>query len=305
VQNGQPQSPGLEDLAAFVLVAETGSFTAAAKRLRVPKSTVSRRIARLEEDLATALVVRTSRKVVLSEAGAVYLERIAPALARIEEASRSAREERDLPRGHLRVTAPFDVAIGWLASVIPTFRAANPQVSLEVIADDRRLDLVAEGIDLALRAAAQLEDSTLVARKLAVIESGLFASPKYLKKHGHPKKIEDLAKHDMLVMRATQGRARIQLHDQAGVERSVDVSVPITSNDPTFLRSMAILGAGIALLPALHGDGKQQLEPVMPTWTTGGATLYVIYPSARALPAKVRVFRDFLIEHAPAIERCK
>ena len=299
------QSPGLEDLAAFVLVAETGSFTAAAKRLRVPKSTVSRRIARLEEDLSTALVVRTSRRVMLSEAGTLYLERIAPALTRIEEASRDAREDRDRPRGHLRVTAPFDIATGWLAAVLPQFRAAHPQVTLEVIADDRRLDLVSEGIDLALRAATQLEDSTLVARKLATIESGLWASPKYLKKHGHPKKIEDLAKHDMLVMRASQGRARIQLHDDAGVERSVDVTVPLTSNDPTFLRSMAIMGAGIALLPALHGDSKLQLEPVLPTWTTGGATLFLVYPSARALPAKVRVFRDYLIEQAPAIERCK
>lgn len=298
------QSPALEDLAAFVLVAETGSFTAAAKRLRVPKSTVSRRIARLEEDLSTSLVVRTSRKVTLSEAGVVYLERIAPALARIDEASRAAREERERPRGHLRVTAPFDVATGWLAQVIPAFRAAHPQVSVEVVVDDRRLDLVSEGIDLALRIAMQLEDSTLVARKLASVDVSLWASPKYLKQRGHPKKVEDLARHQLLVMRATQGRARLALRKD-GAERSVEVPVPITSNDPTFLRRMALLGAGIALLPELHGDTKQQLEPVLAGWAAGASTLFVVYPSARALPAKVRAFRDFLIEHAPAIESCK
>src|SRR5262245_12238846 len=143
----QQRSPPLEDLEAFAHVAETGSFTAAARRMRLPKSTVSRRIARLETELATSLVVRTSRRVSLTEAGAVYLERVGPALRRIAEASQEAREERERPRGHLRVTAPFDVAMWWLAPLVASFRSEQPDVSIEVIVDDRRLDLVAEGID--------------------------------------------------------------------------------------------------------------------------------------------------------------
>jgi DNA-binding transcriptional LysR family regulator len=298
-------APALEDLAAFVLVAETGSFTAAAKRLRVPKSTISRRIARLESDLDAALVVRTSRRVTLSEAGQAYLDRVGPALRSIESASHEAREDRERPRGHLRVTAPFDVATGWLAFVVPAFRAAHPEVTIEVIADDRRLDLVAEGIDLALRAAQQLEDSALVARKIATIEAGLWASPAYLKKRGHPKSVGDLAEHDVLVMRASSGRARLALTSASGAHETIELSVPITSNDPTVIRRMAMLGAGIALLPALHGESKKALEPVLPEWSLGAATLYVVYPSARALPAKVRAFRDFLLGHTEQLERCK
>lgn len=298
-------SPALEDLAAFVLVAETGSFTAAAKRLRVPKSTISRRISRLESDLETALVVRTSRRVTLSEAGQAYLERVGPALRSIDEASHEAREERERPRGHLRVTAPFDVATGWLAFVVPAFRAEHPEVTIEVIADDRRLDLVAEGIDLALRAAQQLEDSALVARKIATIEAGLWASPAYLKKRGHPRDVEDLARHDVLVMRASSGRARLALRNATGEERTIELAVPITSNDPTVIRRMAMLGAGIALLPALHGESKKALQAVLPEWTLGAATLFVVYPGTRALPAKVRAFRDFLLEHTQQLERCK
>lgn len=304
MRQAQP-SPAFEDLAAFALVAETGSFTAAAKRLRVPKSTISRRIARLEEDLQVALVVRTSRKVSLSEAGQTYLDRIAPALAAIDEASRGAREERERPRGHLRITAPFDVAIGWLAGVVPQFRAKHPEVTIEVIADDRRLDLVAEGIDLALRAAQQLEDSALLARRIATIEAGLWAAPAYLAKRGRPERVEDLTEHDVLVMRASSGRARLTLRSSAGDERTIELSVPVTSNDPTVIRRMAMLGAGIALLPALHGESRKALEPVLADWSLGASSLYVVYPSARTVPAKVRAFRDFVLEHAPQIERCK
>lgn len=282
-------------------VAETGSFTAAAKRLRVPKSTISRRIARLETDLDTALVVRTSRRVTLSEAGAVYLERIVPALAKIDEASREAREERERPRGHLRVTAPFDIASGWLASILPVFRERCPEVTLEIIVDDRRLDLVAEGIDVALRAARQLEDSTLVARRLATMTISLWASRSYLRKRGKPRTPEDLAHHDVLYLRGAQGRSRLVLHGEDG-ERAVDVNVPLSSNDMVFLRRMADAGQGIAAIPSVLSM-RSELEHVLPGWTLAESALFAVYPSARLVPAKVRVFRDYLVEMAPTLEQ--
>lgn len=298
------QPPNFEDLQALVLLAQTGSFTAAAKRLRVPKSTVSRRIARLEEDLQTALVVRTSRKVSISEAGQVYLERIRSALEAIEDASRAARQERERPRGHLRVSAPFDVAFRWLAEILPRFRARYPDITLDVLVDQRRVDLVAEGIDVAIRAAMHLDDSSLIARKLASIPMALFASPSYLEARGRPRRVEDLARHDVLTFPAATGPARLVLQGPKGQSRTIELApVAIRSNDPMFLARLAARGHGIASIPVPFGGAEPGLEPVLPEWSTGRASLYCVYPSSRLVPAKVRAFRDFLVEHAANLER--
>lgn len=295
--------PALEDLEAFVAVAETGSFTAAARRMRVPKSTVSRRVARLEADLEATLIVRTSRQVTLSEAGAGYLERIGPALERIEEASAAARDERERPRGHLRVTAPVDLAIAWMPRWARELRARHPELTIELLVEDRRVDLVAEGIDVALRAATQLEDSTLVARRIASIELGLWASPRYLKKRGRPKKVEDLAKHDFVLPRALQARGRLVLLGPEG-ERTVEVQAPVGANDMAFLERVAAEDAGIAVLPSTVSiDARASLEHVLPQYSAGTSSLFCVYPSGRVVPAKVRAFRDFVLEKAPELER--
>lgn len=285
------------------MVAETGSFTAAARRMHVPKSTVSRRLARLEAELHVTLVVRTSRRVTLSEAGAAYLEQVAPALARIEEASATTRAGREEPRGHLRVTAPVDLAVSWMPQVVREVRARYPELSIELLVEDRRVDLVAEGIDVALRVAAQLEDSTLVARRLASIELGLWASPRYLKKHGRPKKIEDLAKHELVLPGAMRARGRLTLTGPEG-ERTIDARASISANDMAFLERVAAEDVGIAVLPSTVSiDARASLEHVLPKYRAGTTSLWCVYPSGRAVPAKVRAFRDFVIEKAPELER--
>ncbi|MDQ3032831.1 MAG: LysR family transcriptional regulator [Myxococcota bacterium] len=306
VLHKQQRSPSLEDLEAFVRVAETGSFTEAARRMRLPKSTISRRISRLEAELDAALVTRTSRRVTLTEAGAIYLERISPALARIEEASHAAREERERPRGHVRITTPFDVAVTWLAPLAVELRKTYPEVTLEVLVDDRRLDLLAEGIDLAVRAAPQLQDSSLVARKLASVDLSLWAAPKYLRARGTPKALEDLARHDIVALRGTQARARLVVSDPEGAERTIEVTAPIASNDFAFVRQIAIAGGGIAVLPALLASEKTSAGPlrhVLPGWSAGTSSLFVVYPSARLVPAKVRAVRDFLVARAPSLAK--
>ena len=295
--------PSLEDLEAFITVAETGSFTAAARRMHVPKWAVSRRLARLEAELHSTLVARTSRKVTLSEAGAAYLERVAPALARIEEASAAAREERERPRGHLRVTAPVDLAVSWMPQLVRELRARHPELSIELVVEDRRVDLVAEGIDVALRVAAQLEDSSMVARRLASIELGLWASPQYLKKRGRPKKVEDLAKHELVLPRMMHARGRLTLIGPEG-ERTIEVQAPISANDMAFLERVAAEHAGIAVLPSTVSiDARATLEHVLPQYTAGTTSLWCVYPSGRVVPAKVRAFRDFVLERAPELER--
>ncbi|WP_053238463.1 LysR family transcriptional regulator [Sandaracinus amylolyticus] len=301
----QPNMPALEDLEAFVRVAETGSFTAAATRMHLPKSTISRRVSRLEAALETSLVVRTSRKVTLSEAGAAYLERIAPAIARIEEASAAAREERERPRGHLRVTAPGDLSIGWMPRLVTEFRARHPDVTVELLVDDRRVDLVAEGIDLAVRAAQQLEDSSLVARRLSSVGLGLWASTKYLDQRGRPARVEDLAQHEFALPRMMQARGRLTLTGPEG-ERTIDVRAPIGANDMAFLERVAVEDGGIAVLPTIVKLDRTTLEHVLPEYSAGASNLYCVYPSGRVVPAKVRAFRDFLVERAPQFEeRCQ
>lgn len=305
----EQRTPPLEDLETFILVVELGSFTGAAQRLRVPTSTVSRRIARLEEVLAAQLLVRTSRKISLTEVGGAYLERVGPALERIEAATRSVRDESDRVHGHLRVTAPFDVAFGWLSHVCTLFRQRYAEVSVEVIVADRLIDLVGEGIDLAVRAAERLDDSSLVARRLAATTLGLYAAPAYLESRPRPCSIEDLSAHDFGVHARSLGsagpqRARISLMGPEG-ERTLEVRAAFISNDFAFLHRIALQGSAIAVLPSTLPLGDStRLERVLPEYGAGKGNLYVVTPSARSQPRKVTVFRDFLIEHAELIGLC-
>ncbi|WP_394822829.1 LysR family transcriptional regulator [Pendulispora albinea] len=292
----QQFTPQIEELEAFVRVAELGSLTAAAKRLRVPKSTLSRRLSRLEEGLGTQLLTRTTRKLHLTEVGTAYLEQVAPALARIDEASREAQGDRDIPRGHLRITAPVDLATTWLPPLVAVFRARHPALRIEVLVEARFMDLVGEGVDLAVRPAFELADSGLVARRISSTELALWASPRYLRRHGTPRAPSDLTDHVLAVL----GRpiARLTLSGPDGAH-TADVQTSIASNDPIFLRELALKDGGIAILPGLFARADRGLARVLPGYCLRPVGLYLVHPAARVVPAKVRVFRDFLAKHAP------
>jgi DNA-binding transcriptional LysR family regulator len=291
------RTPPLEDLEAFVRVAESGSFTEAARRLHVPKSTVSRRIARLERTLSTPLVTRSSRRTALTEAGHAYLAEVGPALHRIDTASHAARDQREEPRGHLRVTAPFDVAMWWLAPLVTSFRERHPAVTVEVVVDERPRDLEKDGIDLAIRSAARLEDSALVARRLATIELALWASPAYLAARGRPESIEALSEHVLVASRSVQEKGRLSLHGSGG-EREVPVHAAIGTNDLPFAHRVAVAGGGIAVLPSISPCGEAaSLERVLPEWTVGTTSLFLVHAGGRLLPAKLRAFRDWLLSN--------
>ncbi|WP_394847302.1 LysR family transcriptional regulator [Pendulispora brunnea] len=288
--------PQLEELEAFVRIAELGSLTAAAQRLRVPKSTLSRRLSRLEEGLGAQLLTRTTRKLHLTEVGAAYLERIAPALAHIDEANREAQGDRDTPRGHLRITAPVDLATTWLPPLIATFCARHPAVTVEVLVEARFMDLVGEGIDLAVRPAAELADSGLVARRISTTDLALWASPRYLRRRSLPRVPADLERHVMAVLGPPI--ARLTLRGPEGV-RHTDVKTAIASNDPIFLRELALKDGGIVILPSLFARADLGLVRVLPDWALRQVGLYLVHPAARVVPAKVRAFRDYLTKHAP------
>ena len=272
----------LDALATFVHVVGGASFTAAAKKLGVPTSTVSREIARLEETLGTRLLHRTTRKVALTSAGAKLYERVLPHVAALREAAR-VPEQDNHPAGSLRITVPNDLGTSYFAEVVAEFLALHPQVQVDVHLTARQVDVVAEGIDLALRI-GKMKDATLVARRIGNLDAYLFASPAYVASRGRPTAPLDLLDHACLVFRMPDGRPLPW--SLLGPDGRADVTPDphLFADDFTFLRvAAADLAAG-------------RLERVLPRHEGPGAPLYAAYPSGRHLPRKVTAFRDFLVQ---------
>ena len=292
------QEGDLDAVRVFAEVVKTGGFTAAAKALGLPKSSVSRRVAALEERLGTRLLQRTTRRVSLTDVGEVYYARAARALDELRDAESALSDLRDAPRGVLRLTAPFDFGQDLLSGLLAAYRRAYPQVSLVVDLDNRRVDMVAEGYDLAIRASAQLDDSSLVARKLITAEMRLFASAEYLQAHGTPTRPEQLREHELLLFRAPRLHGKLELHriaqpDQPEQRTEVEIKGWLSGSDFAFLRRAMLDGMGIAMLPTFtcSGDVKEgAVRRVLPEHHAGLSSLYAVYPSARYLAPKVRAF---------------
>jgi DNA-binding transcriptional LysR family regulator len=290
----------LNHVAAFVRVVELESFTAAANQLGLPKSSVSRTVARLEEELGVRLLQRTTRKLHLTDAGHAYYERARIALAGLEEAASAATDMSTVPRGVVRVTAPNDLGVLNLAEIVLRFSQKFPLVHLELSLTSRFVDLVAEGFDLAVRA-GKLTDSTLVARKIGSDTLGLFAAPSYLKQRGRPKTFAEVAAHDCVLFRGKNGKAEWQLDGPDG-EESVTVRGPLSADEMAFIQQAVAQGMGIGLLPMAGvklsrlREYTPPLERLLPEYSKTGAGLNVVTPSVRFQSAAVTVFRDFIIE---------
>lgn len=283
-------------VALFVRVIKAGSFTGAAVAVGLPKSSVSRSVSRLEQELGVRLLQRTTRKLALTEAGQAYYDAVSPSFATIEEADTAARAHGAEPRGTIRVSSAPD--FGALSSALAQFCRQYPKIRVELSVTSRYVDLVTEGFDLAIRA-GRLPDSSLVARRIAATETGLMAAPSYLRKRGRPKSIAELAGHDFVLYRATGGRAALTLTGPDG-EQSFEVTASLVADDITFCRMAVESGAGLAMLPihiAAESLAAGKLEQVLPRFTYGGASLFVVLPTARQVPARVALLRDFLVEH--------
>ncbi|NMO14576.1 LysR family transcriptional regulator [Pyxidicoccus fallax] len=278
-------------LGLFVTVAETGSFSEAARRLGLPKSSVSRGVASLEASLGTQLLHRTTRHVSLSTAGAALYERAAPLLASLKEAVGTLPEREEAPSGELRLTAPHDMGATFLPEVIARFTTRYPSVRIDCRLTNRNVDLVAEGFDLALRASgAKLADSSLVVRRLSPIEVQLFASPTYLARRGTPRAPEDLAHHDIVAFRGLKYLGEIGISEK---------NARVLADDMFFLREAVKAGSGIAILPTFLAQAEVtsgQLVRVLPRYTHASTSLVMLYPRTQHVPRKVSAFRDFLLE---------
>jgi DNA-binding transcriptional LysR family regulator len=287
----------LSSLRIFARVVEAQSFTAAADKLGLSRAVVSKAVIDLEQSLGARLLERTTRRVKTNEIGAAYYEKCVRILAELDEADRAVRDLHDEPRGTLRVNAPVSFGALHLKPVITAYMAAYPQVHLALNLSDRFVDIIDEGFDVAIRI-AQLEDSSLVARKVAPARRVLCAAPSYLKRQGTPRVPADLAQHRCLAYGNT-AQQDWKLHGPDG-EHSVRVTGPMSSNNGDMLHCAATDGQGIALLPTfIVGPDLQdgRLQVVLPDYSPGDLSVYAIYPPNRHLAAKVRTFIDVLVKN--------
>jgi len=286
----------LNALVLFAKVVEKQSFVAAARALGVPKSTVSRKVAELEERLGARLLVRTTRAVRLTEAGRSYYDRATRIVADAEEAEALVRDAGETPVGHLRLTTTMAFAERAIAPRMTEFHRRYPRVTVEILATDRRVDLVGEGFDLAIRAGT-LDDSSLIARRLAPAGLMVVASPSYLAAHGTPTVIEDLRNHACLLLGTGIAGHQWPLTGPDG-PLTVAVTGPLVANDIGILYRACVGGLGIARLPRFliaEDLAAGRLVPVLPEASPADAGVYLVYPGGRKVPGKVRVFLDFFV----------
>jgi DNA-binding transcriptional LysR family regulator len=286
----------LNRAAIFVRVVDEGGFSAAARALHLPKSSVSRAVSLLEEELGARLLQRSTRKVHLTEAGSTFYDRASRGIAGVEEAAAAVTELQGSLRGPVRITAPVDAGIWLLAPVIARFGAMHPAVHVDALLTGRVVDLVAEGVDFALRAGV-IRDSSLIARRLTRPDIALYATPAYLARKGTPKKTADLASHDCVLFRAERGRTKWTLVGP-DAEETVEVTGPVNADDFSFVQRMVLAGVGIGLLPSFlctDAVAAGALARVLPKMVGRGAPFHLVYPSARYLPARAVAFRDFVL----------
>lgn len=288
---------------AFVRVVEDGSFTAAARRLGLPKSSVSRSITALEKSLGVRLLQRTTRALHLTDAGQTWFAQVRPALTSLTDSAASVRELGAEPRGRVRVSCPPD-SHELLAGYVTRFMKKYPRVQLEVSFTARHVDLVAEGFDLAMRA-GELKDSSLVVRRIHTTDLGLFAAPSYLKRRGTPKSVAALARHDCIAMSAPSGRAVWTLVGPSGEPESVELQCALTTDLVEFAGRAAVAGLGIALLPEVFAGGSAQLQRVLPEYRRVGGSLSVVSPSRGFEPRAVTLFKEGLIAELSSLTKTR
>jgi DNA-binding transcriptional LysR family regulator len=286
----------LNDLRVFVRVVDRGRFAVAARELGVPTSTVSRTIARLEASTGTRLLHRTPRSVRATSEGREIYAGVSEALATLERAARGLEPATRRPKGVLRVTAPAEIGSAFLADVAVAFGERHPLVQIELALTNRAVNLVDEGFDVAVRAAGRLPDSSLVARKIGDLEHALYASPLYLERHGAPSSPGELGAHRCIAFRAKNFEKTWRLYDDKE-KLEVLVHAYMCGDDFSYIRAAVLAGGGIALMPRLvcaKDEAAGRLVRVLPTFEAKGAGLYVMYPSATHVPARVTAFRDFV-----------
>ena len=289
----------LNQMALFVNVVQAGSFAEASRRLGVPPTTLSRRIAQLEDSLQARLLQRTTRKLTLTDAGRTLFDHSAPHITLLQDAAHALAGDQQAPKGRVRVAAPsgfFDYfSMDWVAA----FLAAHPDVQLEFVLSDGMADVIAEGIDVAFRGSGELPDSSLVARKVGSSYLALAASPAYLAARGTPQTVDALATHDCIgTAPSAAGPSTWRLNGPQGPTQ-VMVTGRLAASTGQAQRRAAEAGLGICLLPVhtLQDSLRSgQLVEVLPGVASAPGGLFVVYPSRRHVPRAVTAFVDMALQ---------
>jgi len=288
----------LTDAAVFVQVVDSGSFTTAAERLKLSKSVVSKYVTRLENRLGARLLNRSTRRISLTEIGHAFYTRSQRGLQELEEANAEVLHLQSAPRGSLRINTPMSFGILHIAPALPDFLSRYPELSVDMNLDDRKVDLIEEGFDLAIRI-SDLPDSSLVARRLGPCRHVVCASPEYLQRHGIPQTPEDLREHNTITFSYQESPSEWRFLSPEGRYVSVPVSGSIQMNNSLALRETLLQGGGITLTPTfiVGADIKAgRLQPVLSNYETLELSIYIIYPQRQHLSPKVRAFVDFMVE---------
>ena len=282
-------------ITAFVRVAEHRGFTAAARKLGLSVSAITKSVARLEEDLGAQLFNRTTRRIALTDYGQEFYERCVPLLAQLEDAESTIRQANTVPKGRVRAVVPFSFGRVTVAPALPKFHEKYPHIQLDLQFNDSPIGFIEEGIDVAVRT-GELSDSRLITRLLTQGPQKTVASPRYLAKHGVPRVPEDLHQHNCIL-----GRFGPEWTFRApdGHDLTVRVGGNLTVYNGDVMREAAVAGVGIA--QSTWWLFRKDLEagavvPILDDYAKLGSPVWVIYPANRHLPAKVRAFIDFLVE---------
>ena len=299
----------LENMETFVRVVEAGSISAAAERLGVAKSAVSRRLKELETHLGVELFHRTTRRMNLTDTGRGFYQHCLRLLDDVLEAELAASQAHATLAGRLKVAMPSSFGLMHMSSAINDFLLANPAIEFDLDFNDREVDLIQEGFDLAIRI-GHLPDSSLIARRLAPIRLILCASPAYLDEQGTPRKPQELAAHDCLVYSLSPDPEHWQLPDGNGNVHRIKIHPRLRASTGEFLKDAAVAGQGIILLPsfiAYREIEQGSLQPILCDYQPAQLDAYVIYPPTRHLSQRVRAFVDFLADRfagLPYWDRC-
>jgi DNA-binding transcriptional LysR family regulator len=298
------------DLMLFARVADEGSFSRAAERVGLPKSTVSRRLAALEAQLGERLLLRTTRKLTVTDFGHSVLEHAHQVLAEVEAAAQLAQHRQVEPSGRLRLSMPADFANVVLGEFMNDFLARYPAITLELDLSPRRVDLIGENFDVAIRMGDLPDDASLAARRLAVMQVGLYASPDYLARRGEPSEPEALMEHDALHILTRNGEPAVWTLQRGDAQWRGSPPPRATANSPEMLIRMARAGAGITVVSshfATHDVRSGELVPVLPDWSLPDVTAWAVFPGRRLMPARTRVLLEGMAAQfsGPACERAQ
>ena len=297
----------LNDLYFFAAVVEQGGFSAAGRALGVPKSRLSKRIAQLEDRLGVRLLQRTTRRFVVTEVGERFYGHCRAVLEEARAAQEAVDELRAEPRGMVRLSCPISIAQTVLAYILPEFLARYPKLQVRVLSNNRRVDLIGEGFDLAIRVRTKLDtDSNMIIRSFGQARVFPVASPGLLKTYGRPQHPNDLARLPALSMQEHEGTQVWELFDAHGERANVEVQARLITGDFAVLLEAARAGIGVALLPEsvcapaiAHGE----LEVLLPEWSAPQGIMHFVYPSRRGMMPGVRALVDFLAERLPEAAR--